>query len=226
MQDFEKVVNPGTVMINHRSRQVFVKIVYTNNRLSITGVEGPTPSGNCYGSCGQIRLDDVKSNEDWTADKIAELDQIWQTWHLNDMRSHCEHQQKNWNLDKLVEVTTYGLQVNLHKLMQQATWGELTVEQYTDFKNVMQQVKPIVIDHKYISDQDAQQLSQYIVPRKTELRHINWLRPDEHPEGILTKPCEICGYKYGTAHLMVNVPENILETLISYPDAKIKPAWV
>lgn len=28
---------------------------------------------------------------------------------------------------------------------------------------------------------------------------LGWLRENEHPDGILCKPCPVCGYKYGTS---------------------------
>ena len=43
-----------------------------------------------------------------------------------------------------------------------------------------------------------------------------WVRPDEHPDGLLTKPCDECGYRYGTAWLTVEVPDEILTRLRSF----------
>jgi hypothetical protein len=169
MNDFTRILNPGTELINGQKEQVFVKIEYKNKRLSLTGVVGPRSNGNCRGSCGQIMLDEVTPNDDWTYEKINELQDIWNKWHLNDLRAGCEHQRKNWDTNKSITITTYG---------------------------------------------------------KQQIKTAGWVTPSEHPDGLLTKTCEICGYKYGTQWLFEEIPEEILQTLMNYPGAKIKPAWV
>lgn len=52
------------------------------------------------------------------------------------------------------------------------------------------------------------------------------VKPDEHPDGILCKPCPVCGYKYGTSWLMEEVPEDVIDWLFALPDTTVKPAWV
>lgn len=53
-----------------------------------------------------------------------------------------------------------------------------------------------------------------------------WVYPKDHPEGVLGKPCPICGYKYGTAWNKAEVPRNVLVFLRNLPDADKQPAWV
>jgi class 3 adenylate cyclase len=38
---------------------------------------------------------------------------------------------------------------------------------------------------------------------------LGWVRPDEHPDGLLTKPCPVCGYGYGTAWKHEQLPADI-----------------
>jgi hypothetical protein len=57
-------------------------------------------------------------------------------------------------------------------------------------------------------------------------RSAGHTRPEEHPEGLLTKPCPVCGYRYGTAWRKVDVPDDVLDWLSALPDTKITPAWV
>jgi len=42
------------------------------------------------------------------------------------------------------------------------------------------------------------------------------VRPDEHPEGLLTKPCPVCGYKYGTAWLKEALPPEVVAEIESW----------
>lgn len=75
-------------------------------RLLITGVEGPFRSGNCKGACGQIvmslkdTIDSITPAEGWTTEGIKEFFEVWDKWHLNDMRAGCKHQ-TTWKNDKV-----------------------------------------------------------------------------------------------------------------------------
>jgi hypothetical protein len=75
---------------------VYCRIQIRNEELSITGVEGPLPGGNCLGSAGQI-VADLLSVEDlapgWTEELLVAFRNVWQKWHLNNMRAECGHQQ-------------------------------------------------------------------------------------------------------------------------------------
>ena len=44
--------------------------------------------------------------------------------------------------------------------------------------------------------------------------------------GILSKPCTVCGYKYGSAWRREDVPADVLEFLRSLPDTDLTPVWV
>lgn len=53
-------------------------------------------------------------------------------------------------------------------------------------------------------------LAPFYKLEKTESKSLGWLHEDEHPEGILCKPCPVCGYKYGTSWNFFPIPENDL----------------
>ena len=53
-----------------------------------------------------------------------------------------------------------------------------------------------------------------------------WVTRAEHPKGLLSEPCEVCGYKYGSAWLREDVPAEVLDFLTSLPDTDVTPAWV
>jgi hypothetical protein len=59
-----------------------------------------------------------------------------------------------------------------------------------------------------------------------ERKTAGWTTPDEHPEGLLGKPCSLCGYRYGSAWNKESVPDDVLAWLYNLPDTKITPAWV
>jgi hypothetical protein len=46
-----------------------------------------------------------------------------------------------------------------------------------------------------------------------------WVRPDEHPEGLLTKSCPTCGYKYGTEWKKRELPASVATWAQSFGEA-------
>lgn len=78
-----------------------------NGNLSICGVEGPTKNGDAYGSCGQIvdtlHNPELTPSDQWDAQSVAQLADIWERWHLNDMRAGTPAQMEI--IRKLVKTT-------------------------------------------------------------------------------------------------------------------------
>lgn len=54
---------------------------------------------------------------------------------------------------------------------------------------------------------------------------LGWVRPDEHPDGLLGKPCDECGYRYGTAWLTEAVPADVIERLAALPATEQTHPW-
>jgi hypothetical protein len=107
--DFSKVVRIGTINTGWkrpRFSSIYLNIKYKDGRLSITGVVGPTRTGNAHGSCGQIimgfkeydkrgwtTLSALKLAPNWTLGMVRRLFDVWAEWHLNDMQSGTPAQQ-------------------------------------------------------------------------------------------------------------------------------------
>lgn len=240
-----KVINPvmcevyGGVVKKARG---FCKIAYEDGRLSITGVIGPKSNGNCYGSCGQC-TDEIREGtpaEGWTKEMVDKFCDIWDKWHLNDMRPYCPHQKDlGWNELATKKVTLYNYQLNRESIekadmarkaaLKALGNGEVFVptDEQTKFFSMPRSLK--------LPREATEEEARYYDPKKslfngdkgpTETKILGWLRPDEHPDGILCKPCPVCGYKYGTSWLKENVPDDVIEWLFSLPDITVRPAWV
>jgi hypothetical protein len=91
-----KVMRIGTLpSFNGRRMSIFVHAQLENGKLSITGVEGPMGGGNAIGGCGQIvmslrepeGLKDFEPAPGWTLASVERLLELWDRWHLNDMRA-------------------------------------------------------------------------------------------------------------------------------------------
>lgn len=235
---------------------VFVKIKYKGGNLSVTGVEGPLASGNARGSCGQIdteywhrkpEYNDRRTGAPtrihrfaplWTEDKWQRLLEIWHDWHLNDMRAACEHQTgPEWDTGKQLEVYTYSWGPRYHELREKVTGGTDPAETAAaaallaainaEFGRLGLHGRRTGPGPAWGGEAERLLAEGYIEKSaKPAMKGAGWTYPYEHPEGLLCKPCPVCGHKYGSAWLRVDVPESAVEFLRGLPDADKKPAWV
>ena len=99
MNDFTKTVRLGSARTyGGRYYSTYCRIKFIDGKLSISGVEGPLPSGNALGSCGQIDMhlkpeDIEKLAPGWTRGKISNFLKVWGRYHLNDMKAGTSEQQ-------------------------------------------------------------------------------------------------------------------------------------
>jgi len=235
MENFSQVYRIGTARsYGGRAYSIFVKAEFKDGRLSISGVEGPTHGGNCIGACGQIDMhlkpEDVTPAPGWTTDSIARLLAIWDKWHLNDMKAGCEHQDEAWDVTKKIMVTKFGWTTEYHQLSKKAQEGKLSAEEYTTFAEIAKRVYAATIetDRPAYNTQEVDALltEGWIKVDKTEEKATGWVRESEHPEGLLSKACEVCGHKYGHSWLKREVPEEVLQELKDFPKTDREPAWV
>ena len=233
MEARTKIMRIGTVDTGAgRFVSLYVKAKYSEDgQLSITGVEGPTPSGNCHGGAGQIDMHPWNITTyapGWNAASVKKLRAVWGEWHLNDMKAGCEHQRANWgDFGRKVEVVTYKLtreasaiQRNIKQRIEESVKKSGTVELLEDEREVY----ALPYTTKQAPDADGPGSGRYEVDKR-EQKAIRWIKQDEHPDGILCKPCEVCGYKYGSAWLRVEVPADVIEWIFSRPDTDKQPAW-
>lgn len=234
MEPFTKIIHPVTKGIN----PTFCKIEFDGRRLSISGVEEPMTNGNCHGGCGQI-VDSmieadgnrrVKLAPDWTPALLDRFRAIWGRWHLNDMRPGCEHQ-REWPTATMLEVVSYTLTTEAQRLRDEVreaaadaalagrafnpTAQERALAELTTWYESIYQLPP-----------EGSALVGCYKVRERVRRVAGTVYPHEHPEGLLTKPCPVCGYKYGSAWLFEAVPEDVLQFLADLPETDLEPAWV
>lgn len=251
--DFRKVCR---VASSPDTGNVFIKIGFTAGKLSISGVEGPLASGNARGSCGQIATGYAHRNpadndsryskpkkfrsnqfaDGWDSEKWLDLLDIWKRWHLNDMKANCEHQVgPEWESK---EITLYHFRLAPHvvearkdavKRVQKCLETGEPFTPTTDEVARANMKESLTLDTPdapagYVPNGPRYENDHY--NRASETKRSGWVKPSEHPKGILCKPCAVCGYKYGTEWKSEEVPAEVLEFLRSLPDADTKPAWV
>ena len=122
-----KVINPVVCFVSTRTGKKqkvngFCEINYSDGRLSISGVVGPLPSGNCRGSAGQC-VEEIRNGtpaSGWNREMLNKFCDIWDRWHLNDMRAYCSHQKElGWDKEASEEITVYHYSLTSEALKKQ-----------------------------------------------------------------------------------------------------------
>lgn len=202
--------------------KVFATIRWDGTRLLISGVVGPRANGDVSGSCGQIDLSEVVDQEPGVnVDKLAE---VWNRWHLNDMRPGCEHQ-REWFTGEPLEIVTYRL--TSETASAQRELKRTSVLALASGKAVkLSMANQRLLALPYETHAPAKRNAKRYEVSKKETKLAGWTYPKEHPKGLLCKPCETCGYKYGSEWKMEHVPANVIAWLETLPETdKLPEAW-
>lgn len=92
----KKIIRLGKTNLGMINCDVFCRVEIKQGNLSISGVEGPMSNGNACGSCGQIVMTRPKIVEcapGWTMGLVDEFFNLWDRWHLNNMRAGTREQE-------------------------------------------------------------------------------------------------------------------------------------
>jgi hypothetical protein len=218
ISNFRRHVNLGKAMTYNSKghvimASVFATIEYRDGKLSITGVHGPRSNGDAYGSCGQC-IDTARTCSPRFAD-------LWDRWHLNDMRPGCEHQ-RDWDTVKKLEVPSYTWSNKFHQTRNAIADGEQQAP--SNWPEIVRQVQEVCMGggwwklarNRFLVIAECL-AGGWIKLDKVETKGAGWVYPHEHTEGTLTKPCSVCGYKYGSAWNREEVPADILAELQAWP---------
>lgn len=237
-----KIINPCTV----EGKQAYCRI-YTEDKtctlldgsvdtitvLHITGVVGPTRNGDCYaaGQCYDTLRQGV-ANDGWTADMLYHLLDTWELWHMNDMKPYCMHQAL-WDGDK--ECKLYEYKMTAKRLKEQDRLKK-NVKEKLLAGAVVQLKEPQLSLYKepYFVKTDRNLPPIGYELYKSYTKHARELYPmdseskwgDKHPDGILAKPCPVCGYEWGSSWRAECIPDEVFAWLKALPDSTRTPAWV
>lgn len=154
---------------------------------------------------------------------FSEILRLWELYHLNDMHPECEHQHAaGWDKLASKKITLYHWRMTRDAINKQddakknalsaLTAGETftpTTEQ-AFFAGLSYSLTTWTVDPPV-------ELAKYYEPKKplylgdtghTETKALGWLKESEHPDGLLSKACPVCGYRYGTSWVYFPIPEN------------------
>lgn len=155
---------------------------------------------------GAKTIDEMKA-------KLARLVAIWHRWHLNDMRPGCEHQ-REWDTSEKLTVVDYTWGDTFHAARRRAEEGAMSADEYAAYGVMHKRVYAATIGFNTTKfpTQEIEELlaGGWLKVGKTEEKTAGWVHINEHPKGLMSKPCDVCGYKYGNAWIYEPIPADVL----------------
>jgi hypothetical protein len=190
-QPFEKTVYVGYNSIT--AKPLNIEITYDGTKVVI--------KADTYANLNNACPSNMWYADDWSEDKFRDLLKAYQE--IKNLKFHagCIHQRQNWDLNKEITVNRYRWSKKFYNLRNSAANGDLSISEYDWFKQFPKKVSEIVTSRRTINTSLIDELlnADMIELEKTEKQIAVHTWPYEHKKGLLTAPCEICGYKYGSA---------------------------
>lgn len=149
--------------------------------------------------------------------RLARMAEVADRWHLNGMVAYCEHQ-RDWDTTAKVELVTYKLNgetLSLQRSIERAGMDNLRRTGHAEITDRDREILAM----PYTITQPAEEAApdhDFYTESGRETKTVGWLRENEHPRGILSKPCPECNYKYGTAWRVEQIPAEIVAEVRSW----------
>ena len=244
-EDFKRIVRPAAVPMQGRNGKprrapLWLTISYKAGRLSIMGVEGPLSNGDALGSCGQCGIDDkAVPLKGFTCADLARLREIWDRWHLNDMRPLSpEMRAAGWLEKARLPMAGYHFSMTAaaSAARRKAEAAALAAAKAGEtFTPSAEQVEALTRPYGvtiWTHEGDPEPVAPEGMERERhiggyntgsmmapERKTLGWLKPDEHPDGLLCRklhPDDECGY--GGKWWFEAVPRGVLDWLRALPE--------
>lgn len=152
---------------------------------------------------------------------FSEILRLWKLYHLNDMHPECKHQAADgWREIAAKKVTLYHWRLTTEAMKEQKAAEKAALdalrsgETFTPSKR-QSFIAAIPYALTTYTETPPEEMEKLYEPKKpiysgdaghTETKLLGHLHQNEHPDGILCKPCPVCGYKYGTSWLYFPIP--------------------
>jgi len=195
---------------------------------------GPLPEDLELSICGNIwnkRGNDIISggqNYDELLEVLPksplmhEIVGIWKRWHLNSMNAGCEHQ-RDWPTSRELVIYEYARTSEGTTARNEAKTRAINAAINDEVAGLSAKEKDALKSDYFIKSHIAAVPEGY-KHYKTETKTAGWVRPEEHPDGLLGKACETCGYHYGTAWKHEALPREIVRQVMGWETKAAKGA--
>lgn len=145
---------------------------------------------------------------------MHEIVGIWKRWHLNGMNAGCEHQ-REWPTSKDLTIYEYSRTSEGTTIRNAAKDRAINAAIADEVAGLSAKEKDALKSEYFIKSDRAETPEGY-KHYKTETKKAGWVRQEEHPDGLLGKPCDICGYRYGTAWKHEELPREIIRQVMAW----------
>lgn len=243
---------PAYVRDAERPVSVFVEIEYQAGRLSITGVEGPTSNGDAAGGCGQIdstlrehlAAGRFKPAAGWTPEMLARLLAIWDEWHLNDMSAaDAAMIRDGWREEAATPAYVWSFSLSPDAWRDRRAAEKAALDAMAagatftpDARQSALAALPLSYTAVTLDDSAPEPLADYVRSPDTlgrgsghlkpaERKTLGWIKPSEHPRGLLCKVHPESGNGYGSAWYRRDVPADVLAELQAFPLSDRAHPW-
>lgn len=169
----------------------------------------------------------IRWNRKWDEEKLLKLLDIWDKWHLNNMRPECEHQRElGWDEEAKKVISKYTFTLSADKIKEKNRLKDEIISGFLSQKeveNTKERRELLSMPYKkvvYAGDSgepvnviDNTKAKGYDYEGVESVTR-GWIPYDERPEyGILGKPCPVCGYRYGTGWKKAELPSDVVSFL-------------
>ena len=174
-----------------------------------------TSAGQCLDVIPEF-VENVESKED--KEKLLLIYRLWENYHLNDMHADCEHAINEADASKELTIYEYSFKSNFSKLKDKIDL--IKSNKYLRDNIKLNKTIRMILNTGWSFKSETKHcnlpkiLRKFYKLSKKEVKTAGWVSYDKHtPHGILTKPCPVCGYKYGTAWKYRPIPKEDLEKI-------------
>lgn len=202
--------------------------------------EHRNPKDNDKRYTSPVLAKDIDFAPGWNITKWFDFLDVWQKWHMNNTKPNCEHQTgEAWDSKKEVTIYYFRLTESTAEFKKNTiNRAKEYIKEGKTFTPTPEETKVSLLEDK-ISWHQAElpkAITPYYEPngprysgdhynKPFEVKTAGWVTQSEHPDGILSKPCLVCGYKYGSEWRSQQLPVDVIEFLESLPETDVTPAW-
>ena len=215
----KKIINLGEIDYEGKGKKQNLVTIDFEYKEKKEGQKVLSISGNIWNKnksdilAGGQMLDDLVEYFFNTSTGFKDVHRLWKLYHLNDMHPECKHQKNNgWEelASEKVDIYTFSLTTEGYSKKREVEKEAMEkLKKGENVKLTQEEIKrlSLVYDIKTHQKELNDAIKDFYTLEKTEIKTLGWLREEEHPQGLLLKKCEVCGYKYGSKWNYVAIPE-------------------
>ena len=175
----------------------------------------------CWGQCVE-KIADL-----YPRPEVLEILDLWGKYHLNDMHADCAHAVNEKKAEKILTLRKFKLKPSCSALqdsIKKQVNAEILETGAAHLTEKQRQIYALAYTVDWVDSLPAD-IADFYTVAETKQERAGFVKQDQHPDGVLCKPCPVCGYKYGTAWNFRPIPDkdlNRIKEIITENNKKAK----